>query len=341
LLVNNVAGPKAQEKRCSVAYVSQRPWLLNATVEENILFDMAPNKKRYAEVIEACQLQPDLDALPQGDQTVVGERGIILSGGQRQRISVARALYQHSKVVFLDDPFSALDIHLSDHLMLEGILKFLRQEKRTVVLVTHKLQYLPHADWIIAMKDGTVQTQGTLKDIQCAELELFEHWKTLMNRQNKENAVELKRKSFRRMYSRDTLATEDEDEDGSLCTDEDSLTTELRQRNTMLWGSLGTYLRTAGLLLLSLLILSQLTKHSLMLAIDYWLAHWTSQAIAARPDSADRNCTTSQVRTMMSLKFFSHPNQNILQHVNIVLLIMGFIISSSSSMNGVKFSYVA
>ncbi|KAK2848336.1 hypothetical protein Q7C36_010018 [Tachysurus vachellii] len=281
-------------KRGSVAYVSQRPWLLNATVEENILFDMAPNKKRYAEVIEACQLQPDLDALPQGDQTVVGERGIILSGGQRQRISVARALYQHSKVVFLDDPFSALDIHLSDHLMLEGILKFLRQEKRTVVLVTHKLQYLPHADWIIAMKDGTVQTQGTLKDIQCAELELFEHWKTLMNRQNKENAVELKRKSFRRMYSRDTLATEDEDEDGSLCTDEDSLTTELRQRNTMLWGSLGTYLRTAGLLLLSLLILSQLTKHSLMLAIDYWLAHWTSQAITARLDSAERNCTTSQ-----------------------------------------------
>ncbi|KAG7333001.1 hypothetical protein KOW79_003136 [Hemibagrus wyckioides] len=281
-------------KRGSVAYASQRPWLLNATVEENILFDMAPNKKRYAEVIEACQLQPDLDALPQGDQTVVGERGIILSGGQRQRISVARALYQQSKVVFLDDPFSALDIHLSDHLMLEGILKFLRQEKRTVVLVTHKLQYLPHADWIIAMKDGTVQTQGTLKDIQCAEPELFEHWKTLMNRQNKENAVELKRKSFRRMYSRDTLATEDEDEDGSLCTDEDSLTTELRQRNTMLWGSLGTYLRTAGLLLLSLLILSQLTKHSLMLAIDYWLAYWTSQAITARLDSAERNCTSAQ-----------------------------------------------
>ncbi|MCI4379456.1 hypothetical protein PGIGA_G00228450 [Pangasianodon gigas] len=295
LLVNHVTGPKAPEKRASVAYASQRPWLLNATVEENILFDMAPNKKRYAEVIEACQLQPDIDTLPQGDQTVVGERvslslsqGIILSGGQRQRISVARALYQQTKVVFLDDPFSALDIHLSDHLMLEGILKFLRQEKRTVVLVTHKLQYLPHADWIIAMKDGTVQTQGTLKDIQCAEPELFEHWKTLMNRQDKENAVELKRKSFRRMYSRDTLATEDEDEDGSLCTDEDSLTVELHQRNTMLWGSLGTYLRTAGLLLLPLLILSQLTKHSLMLAIDYWLAHWTSQAITAR------NCTSAQ-----------------------------------------------
>uniref|UniRef100_A0A8C2EHZ4 ATP-binding cassette, sub-family C (CFTR/MRP), member 8b n=1 Tax=Cyprinus carpio TaxID=7962 RepID=A0A8C2EHZ4_CYPCA len=275
---NNILTACVFRKRGSVAYASQRPWLLNATVEENILFDMAPNEKRYKEVIEVCQLQPDIDTLPQGDQTVIGERGIILSGGQRQRICVARALYQHTNVVFLDDPFSALDIHLSDHLMREGILKLLRQEKRTVVLVTHKLQYLPHADWIIAMRDGTVQTQGTLKDIQCAEPELFEQWRTLMNRQDKENTTELKRKSFRRpMYSTDTLATEDEDEDSTTSTDEDSLRAELRHRTTIPWSSFATYLRAAGLLLLPLLVLSQLTKHSLMVAIDFWLAHWTPQ----------------------------------------------------------------
>ncbi|XP_042599334.1 ATP-binding cassette sub-family C member 8 isoform X1 [Cyprinus carpio] len=297
-----MSGRQSLKKRGSVAYASQRPWLLNATVEENILFDMAPNEKRYKEVIEVCQLQPDIDTLPQGDQTVIGERGIILSGGQRQRICVARALYQHTNVVFLDDPFSALDIHLSDHLMREGILKLLRQEKRTVVLVTHKLQYLPHADWIIAMRDGTVQTQGTLKDIQCAEPELFEQWRTLMNRQDKENTTELKRKSFRRpMYSTDTLATEDEDEaadltvsevkDSTTSTDEDSLRAELRHRTTIPWSSFATYLRAAGLLLLPLLVLSQLTKHSLMVAIDFWLAHWTSRVIAAQIESAERNCT--------------------------------------------------
>ncbi|XP_021323604.1 ATP-binding cassette sub-family C member 8 isoform X6 [Danio rerio] len=295
-------------RRGSVAYASQRPWLLNATVEENILFDTAPNVKRYKDVIEVCQLGPDIDTLPQGDQTVIGERvrhlGIILSGGQRQRISVARALYQQTNVVFLDDPFSALDIHLSDHLMHEGILKFLRQEKRSVVLVTHKLQYLPHADWIIAMRDGTVQTQGTLKDIQCAEPELFEQWRTLMNRQDKENSTELKRKSFRRamMYSRDTVATDDEDEavadvavsevkDSSTSTDEDSLGAELRHRTTIPWSSFATYLKAAGLFLLPLLIVSQLAKHSLMVAIDFWLAHWTSDVIAAQSESAERNCT--------------------------------------------------
>uniref|UniRef100_A0A8C2EA29 ATP-binding cassette, sub-family C (CFTR/MRP), member 8b n=1 Tax=Cyprinus carpio TaxID=7962 RepID=A0A8C2EA29_CYPCA len=271
---NNILTACVFRKRGSVAYASQRPWLLNATVEENILFDMAPNEKRYKEVIEVCQLQPDIDTLPQGDQTVIGERGIILSGGQRQRICVARALYQHTNVVFLDDPFSALDIHLSDHLMREGILKLLRQEKRTVVLVTHKLQYLPHADWIIAMRDGTVQTQGTLKDIQCAEPELFEQWRTLMNRQDKENTTELKRKSFRRpMYSTDTLATEDEDE---------GKTSPSSKHETH---SFATYLRAAGLLLLPLLVLSQLTKHSLMVAIDFWLAHWTSRVIAAQIES--------------------------------------------------------
>ncbi|XP_076853428.1 ATP-binding cassette sub-family C member 8 [Brachyhypopomus gauderio] len=313
LIVNHVKKTKPAESiRGSVAYASQRPWLLNASVEDNILFSMAPNLRRYKDVIEACQLQPDIDTLPQGDQTVVGERGIILSGGQRQRISVARALYQKAEVVFLDDPFSALDIHLSDHLMKEGILKFLRQERRTVVLVTNKLQYLPHADWIIAMRDGTVQTQGTLKNIQCAEPELFNHWKTLMNRQNKENAVELRRKSFRKtlMSSTDTLGTEDGDEaspvtvwgskDGSMSTDDESLATASRRRASIPWSSLGTYLRASGLLLPPLLLSSQLAKHSLMLAIDSWLAHWTSQAIGARGGS---NCTEEQEHPFSHLPY--------------------------------------
>uniref|UniRef100_A0A8C9U0J7 ATP-binding cassette, sub-family C (CFTR/MRP), member 8 n=1 Tax=Scleropages formosus TaxID=113540 RepID=A0A8C9U0J7_SCLFO len=275
-------------KRGPVAYASQKPWLLNATLVENITFEMPLNKQRYKTVIEACSLQPDIDILPQGDQTEIGERGIILSGGQRQRISVARALYQQTNVVFLDDPFSALDIHLSDHLMQEGILKLLREEKRTVVLVTHKLQYLPHADWIIAMKDGTIQTEGTLKDIQNSEPELFEHWKTLMHRQDQEfektvteTLTMLERKNLRRaMYSREALKTEEEDEEEFTESDEeDNISQVLRHRATIPWRSCGTYLSSAGLLLLSLLLLSQLLKHTVMVAIDFWLAHWTSHAI--------------------------------------------------------------
>uniref|UniRef100_A0A671K6F9 ATP-binding cassette, sub-family C (CFTR/MRP), member 8b n=1 Tax=Sinocyclocheilus anshuiensis TaxID=1608454 RepID=A0A671K6F9_9TELE len=255
-------------KRGSVPYASQRPWLLNATVEENILFDMVPNEKRYKEVIEVCQLQPDIDTLPQGDQTVIGERGIILSGGQRQRISVARALYQQTNVVFLDDPFSALDIHLSDHLMHEGILKLLRQEKRTVVLVTHKLQYLPHADWVWAF--NTVQSfHKDLKGHPVCKPELFEQWRTLMNRQDK----------------------------SSTSTDEDSLRAELHHRTTIPWSSFATYLHAAGLLLLPLLVLSQLSKHSLMVAIDFWLAHWTSRCRCVNPQTLCHTCLSINTHT--------------------------------------------
>ncbi|XP_053742002.1 ATP-binding cassette sub-family C member 8 isoform X2 [Synchiropus splendidus] len=300
----DTAGDGDIRKRCAVAYASQKPWLLNATLVENITFEMPMIKPRYKAVIEACSLQPDIDILPQGDQTEIGERGIILSGGQKQRISVARALYQQTHVVFLDDPFSALDIHLSDHLMQDGILKLLREEKRTVVLVTHKLQYLPHADWIIAMKDGTIQTEGTLKDIQNSEPDLFEQWKTLMNRQDKEfeketvaaSMTDLERKNLRRaMYSREAARTEAEEEEESLeSEDDDNMSQVMRQRATIPWRSCSTYLSSAGVLLLSLLLLSQLLKHSLMVAIDYWLAHWTSHVIKAQIDARNHNCSVVQ-----------------------------------------------
>ncbi|XP_063800161.1 ATP-binding cassette sub-family C member 8 isoform X1 [Pseudophryne corroboree] len=290
-------------RRGAVAYASQKPWLLNATVEENITFESPFVKQKYKTIIDACSLQPDIDILPHGDQTQIGERGINLSGGQRQRISVARALYQQTSVVFLDDPFSALDIHLSDHLMQEGILKMLRDNKRTTVLVTHKLQYLPHADWIIAMKDGTIQREGTLKDIQNSDPELYEHWKTLMNRQDQELEKEIierktpvERKSRKRpVFSRETLLGDDEDDEEEISEsddDDDNLSSVLHQRAKMPWRACGKYLSSTGFLLLPVLVLSQLLKHLLMVAIDFWLAKWTSDTISNTSSAAcgDQSC---------------------------------------------------
>nr|XP_033808126.1 LOW QUALITY PROTEIN: ATP-binding cassette sub-family C member 9 [Geotrypetes seraphini] len=287
----------SNKNRNSVAYAAQKPWLLNATVEENITFGSTFNKQRYKSVTDACSLQPDIDLLPFGDQTEIGERGINLSGGQRQRISVARALYQNTSIVFLDDPFSALDIHLSDHLMQEGILKFLQEDKRTVVLVTHKLQYLPHADWIIAMKDGTVLREGTLKDIQNNDNELYEHWKTLMNRQDQElekdteaDQTILERKTLRRaMYSREAKAQmENEDEEEEEEEDEeDNMSSAMRLRTKMPWRTCWRYLTSGGFFLLFLLIFSQLMKHTIIVAIDYWLALWTDDTNKTPPESSD------------------------------------------------------
>ncbi|XP_052361566.1 ATP-binding cassette sub-family C member 9-like, partial [Oncorhynchus keta] len=277
------------KNRYSVGYATQKSWLLNATVEDNITFGSPFNKQRYKTVIDACSLQPDVDLLPFGDQTEIGERGINLSGGQRQRICVARALYQNTNIVFLDDPFSALDIHLSDHLMQEGILKFLQDDKRTVVLVTHKLQYLIHADWIIAMKDGSVLREGTLKDIQTHDVELYEHWKTLMNRQDQELEKDteidncqtaLERKTLRRaFYSREAKnqVDDDEEEEEEEEEEDDNMSTTTSRRSKIPWRVCWQYLSSGGFLMVFLMVFSKLLKHSVMVAIDYWLAEWTAK----------------------------------------------------------------
>uniref|UniRef100_A0A8C5R8G2 ATP-binding cassette, sub-family C (CFTR/MRP), member 9 n=1 Tax=Leptobrachium leishanense TaxID=445787 RepID=A0A8C5R8G2_9ANUR len=244
--------------RHSVAYAGQKSWLLNATLEENITFGSPFNKQRYKAVIDACSLQPDIDLLPFGDQTEIGERVRTCLGGQRQRICVARALYQNTNIVFLDDPFSALDIHLSDHLM-------------TVVLVTHKLQYLPHADWIIAMKDGMVLREGTLKDIQNNDNELYEHWKTLMNRQDQELEKVTSAPPLERCSLCPTEEEEEEDE-------EDDMSTVMTRRTKMPWPTCWKYLTSGGCCLLLLMVVSQLLKHSVIVAIDYWLVLWTSSS---------------------------------------------------------------
>nr|XP_006824099.1 PREDICTED: ATP-binding cassette sub-family C member 9-like [Saccoglossus kowalevskii] len=111
-----------------------------------------------------------------GDNTEIGEKGINLSGGQKQRISVARALYSRTDIVILDDPLASLDVHVGAHLMENGIVEFLMEEERTVIVVTHHLQYLCHADQVVVMDDCTVARQGDLKEIQKHSPELYSDW---------------------------------------------------------------------------------------------------------------------------------------------------------------------
>jgi ABC-type multidrug transport system fused ATPase/permease subunit len=98
------------------AYVAQSPWIQSGKIEENILFGSKMDSEKYERVLEACSLKKDLEVLPFGDQTIIGEKGINLSGGQKQRVQIARALYQDADIYLLDDPFSAVDAHTGSHL---------------------------------------------------------------------------------------------------------------------------------------------------------------------------------------------------------------------------------
>ena len=149
----------------NVAYVSQQAWIQNLTVRENILFGRDFRKDKYEKVVEACALKPDLEILPGGDQTEIGEKGINLSGGQKQRVNIARAVYQNSDIYLFDDPLSAVDAHVGKHLFdnivgPHGVLK-----SKTRVLVTHGLAFLKHVDHVVFMKDGRIVEQGSFLDL--------------------------------------------------------------------------------------------------------------------------------------------------------------------------------
>uniref|UniRef100_A0A9J8B2K0 ATP-binding cassette, sub-family C (CFTR/MRP), member 3 n=1 Tax=Cyprinus carpio carpio TaxID=630221 RepID=A0A9J8B2K0_CYPCA len=151
--------------RGSVAYVPQQAWIQNATLRDNILFGRPYVEQKYRCVLEACALTPDLEVLPGGDQTEIGEKGINLSGGQRQRVSLARALYSDADVYLLDDPLSAVDAHVAKHIFdkvigPEGALK-----GKTRILVTHGISFLPQVDNILVMVDGRVSEMGSYQDL--------------------------------------------------------------------------------------------------------------------------------------------------------------------------------
>ncbi|XP_037256526.1 ATP-binding cassette sub-family C member 2 isoform X2 [Falco biarmicus] len=145
----------------SLAYVPQQAWIQNATLKDNILFGSELDEARYQQVIKACALLPDLELLPAGDQTEIGEKGINLSGGQKQRVSLARAVYSNADIYILDDPLSAVDAHvgkyLFDHVLgPKGLL-----QKKTRILVTHSISFLPQVDNIVVLVEGAVSEHGS------------------------------------------------------------------------------------------------------------------------------------------------------------------------------------
>ncbi|XP_043596465.1 multidrug resistance-associated protein 5-like isoform X4 [Bombus pyrosoma] len=143
----------------SCAYVSQQAWIVNATFKENILFGNQFDAKRYYQALTVCSLKEDLNMLPGGDETEIGERGINLSGGQKQRVALARALYANRDIYFLDDPLSAVDAHVASYIFKNLILGALKD--KCVLLVTHQVQFLKHSNQIYVMHKGRIVEQGT------------------------------------------------------------------------------------------------------------------------------------------------------------------------------------
>uniref|UniRef100_A0A8D3BPU4 Multidrug resistance-associated protein 4 n=1 Tax=Scophthalmus maximus TaxID=52904 RepID=A0A8D3BPU4_SCOMX len=147
-----------------LTYASQQPWLFPGTIRSNILFGRELNSTKYEEVIRACALKRDLELLPDGDRTLIGDRGATLSGGQKARINLARSVYQDADIYLLDDPLSAVDAEVGKHLFehTDALLFFTIRcicgllKNKTRVLVTHQLQHLRTNDHILILKEVCV-----------------------------------------------------------------------------------------------------------------------------------------------------------------------------------------
>ncbi|KAG0003683.1 Canalicular multispecific organic anion transporter 2 [Modicella reniformis] len=148
-----------------LAYAPQQAWIMNATLKDNILFGSVFDREKYDRIIYAAGLIPDIEILPAGDQTEIGERGINLSGGQKQRVSLARAAYQDADIYLLDDPLSAVDAHVDRHLWEHmigpnGLLK-----DKTRLLITHGIHHLSEVDQIVVVRHGIISEVGRYEEL--------------------------------------------------------------------------------------------------------------------------------------------------------------------------------
>jgi ABC-type multidrug transport system fused ATPase/permease subunit len=160
-----LAKDDAVEMLGSIGYVPQEAWLQNATLEENIIFGNDKKSSYYKQCIDAAALKSDLEILPSGDQTEIGEKGINLSGGQKQRVSLARAAYASPDILLFDDPLSAVDPHVAKEIFEKLISEKSLMKDKTRVLVTHATQFLPRCDRVILVAKGRIIDQGVYQDV--------------------------------------------------------------------------------------------------------------------------------------------------------------------------------
>ena len=142
----------------SVIYLPQTAWVFSGTIKENILFGQPNEESKYERIIDVCALKEDFQRLPDGDQTVVGERGEVLSGGQQARVSLARAVYAEGDIYLLDDPLSAVDFKVGQHIFNKCIKDLLGD--KVVVFASHQQQHMENADQVIVLYKGRVLDKG-------------------------------------------------------------------------------------------------------------------------------------------------------------------------------------
>ncbi|KAK9870728.1 hypothetical protein WA026_008296 [Henosepilachna vigintioctopunctata] len=282
----------------TIAYASQEPWIFSSNIRSNILFGQPFEKDKYYKVVRACALQRDFELFPYGDKTMVGEKGASLSGGQRARINLARAVYRDADIYLLDDPLSAVDPHVSKHLMEKCIKEYLKDKTR--ILVTHQTQFLDQADFVLVLNKGKVEKFTKSSEISPQEINFIRQTSVIET-----TASTRASQMFKSILSIKSFSSATEEEDHA---DEGHETQELIEKGSIGFDVYKEYFRSGtnavGLVFeIFLIIIAQACCNS----CDLWVTFWTNnvaklqnKALSAERTTEAYNATDSTNITTFS-----------------------------------------
>ncbi|KAF2185036.1 P-loop containing nucleoside triphosphate hydrolase protein [Zopfia rhizophila CBS 207.26] len=252
----------------SRAFCPQYAWIQNSTVKENIIFGKEFKHDWYNKVIDACALRPDLEMLPNGDGTEIGERGITISGGQKQRLNIARAIYFDADIVLMDDPLSAVDAHVGRHIMDNAICGLLKDKCR--VLATHQLHVLNRCDRIIWVEEGHIQAIDTFENLMSNNEAFQKLMATTATEEKKEeeergneDEVEGEKKTTKKRKGKKPAAALMQEEDRAV--------------KSVSWGVWLAYIKAgAGIWVAPLVLILLIASQGANIVTSLWLSWWTS-----------------------------------------------------------------
>nr|KAF7429749.1 hypothetical protein H0235_006147 [Vespula pensylvanica] len=323
-----IKGQLSREGSC--AYVSQQAWIINSTLKENILFGEQFDAKRYYQALTVCNLKDDLNMLPGGDETEIGERGINLSGGQKQRVALARAFYANRDIYCLDDPLSAVDTHVGYYIFKKLILDALKE--KTVILVTHQIQFLECCDQIYLLQNGTISEHGTHMEL----MQLDREYAIIVNNMLQQSKHKLNGEQYGQIINKDENninsepnielinSQEKQDEENSKKIHSGGTTLTLQDKvetGSVKMQTYHAYIKAAGGYLMALLVFCILFSNVGSMAFSsWWLVVWIK--------AGGGNATVPGSNgTLLSDNIIDNPNFTYYQ--NIYATCIGFIIMTS------------
>eukprot|EP00931_Biecheleriopsis_adriatica_P003934 TRINITY_DN105681_c0_g1_i1.p1 TRINITY_DN105681_c0_g1~~TRINITY_DN105681_c0_g1_i1.p1 ORF type:complete len:1256 (+),score=180.53 TRINITY_DN105681_c0_g1_i1:27-3794(+) len=267
--------PCAIDRSGNLAYAPQQPVVMNMTLRDNVVFKQAFDDERFQSALHAAALYTDLEMLPAGDMTEIGEKGVTLSGGQRARVGLARVAYAQPKIALLDDPFAALDMEVGRHVFEHLVCGTLSGATRLVVSSQVHMLDDPRIDRVIVVKDGCIAEDGTFTELCRGDKELQQLLQFAAPSAAREQSKTAAAAPAVEVSSKAATATPASRLSSRITTD------ERKEEGSIKLATLVMYLRSIGFgrvfLSLFLIFLYNLSEY----APDLWLSAWQENLLNA------------------------------------------------------------